>query len=251
MELLERRLDIASAYVFPADSISCDSQIWIELIRLKDEGHTLVELIQYGGNSLPDPHDFLIELNRAPCQPSGLVPLLIRIDRPAEDLSLQVAIRTKRVCCGQSGIDFDSKPDQSEGLNVLLAGELIETRECTKIVVVGLKIFGRYAFCALYLGALQLRKECANHAARHLVLQIEDIVELAVKPVRPKMGTRRGFDQLPGNANSIAGFAHTAFEHIPNTQLAPDLPDVDSLAFVGKSGLSRDDEQRLRPPKGR
>jgi len=63
--------------------------------------------------------------------------------------------------------------------------------------------------------------------------------------VGPDLST--GIVQLPGNANSIAGFAHTAFEHIPNAQLAPDLPDVDSLAFVGKSGLSRDDEQRFGP----
>src|SRR3954452_3913428 len=130
MKLLERLLDIAAANVIPADSIPCNSQIRIELVSLENKGYALVELIQYGGDSLPDPHKdswvFLIEFNCAPRQPSRLIAFLIRIDRPAEDLSLQAAISPQCVCCGQFGIDLDGKAGQSEGFNVLFASELIE-----------------------------------------------------------------------------------------------------------------------------
>ena len=57
----------------------------------------------------------------------------------------------------------------------------------------------------------------------------------------------RSVDQLPGNADSIASFAHTAFEHIANAKFTPDLLYVDGLAFVSKAGVSRDDEKRLGP----
>ena len=55
--------------------------------------------------------------------------------------------------------------------------------------------------------------------------------------------------QLDGNANTVAGLADAALEHIANAELAPDLLDIDRLALVGESGMSRDDEERESGPR--
>src|SRR5262245_28182499 len=57
------------------------------------------------------------------------------------------------------------------------------------------------------------------------------------------MHSARGVDKLPGDTYSVSCFAHTAFEHIPHSQLAPDLLHIDSSALVGEAGVPGDDEK--------
>src|SRR5712691_11402298 len=54
-------------------------------------------------------------------------------------------------------------------------------------------------------------------------------------------------DQLPGDPHSPAGFAHRAFEDIADAKLAPDLPHIGRLAFVGKARIAGDHEQPADP----
>ena len=87
---------------------------------------------------------------------------------------------------------------------VRFAGASIKAGERAKIVVVSLKAFGRFALGALDFGALQLRRDCADHAACHPILQIENIFKQAVEPIRPEMRSRCGIDELSGDADAIA-----------------------------------------------
>jgi hypothetical protein len=50
-------------------------------------------------------------------------------------------------------------------------------------------------------------------------------------------------DQLTGDAHSVAGFAHRAFEDISDAKLAPDLLHIDRLALVRKTRIAGDDKQ--------
>src|SRR5216684_6136691 len=57
------------------------------------------------------------------------------------------------------------------------------------------------------------------------------------------MRAGQGIDQLRGDAHSLARLAHRTFEHIPDTELAPDLLHIDRLAFVGETRIAGDDEE--------
>ena len=50
-------------------------------------------------------------------------------------------------------------------------------------------------------------------------------------------------DQLPGDADLIATFAHRAFEHVAHAQFTSDLLHIDSLPLVGEARISGDDEE--------
>src|SRR6185369_6992478 len=126
----------------------------------------------------------------------------------------------ERIRCGEFEIDTTGNFRELERFSSLFAGALIKGGERTKIVVVRLKTSGRFALRALDLGALQLRSDCADHTARHPILQIENIFKHAVELVRPEMCPRRSVDQLSGNANAVACLADAALQHVADAKLA-------------------------------
>jgi hypothetical protein len=75
-----------------------------------------------------------------------------------------------------------------------------------------------------------------RHTFGHSVLQIEDVVEPAIKAIGPQMRSSRRVDELASNAHSVSGLAHAAFEHIANTQLTPDLLKVSLRRTFGRIG---------------
>src|SRR5207249_10548166 len=52
-----------------------------------------------------------------------------------------------------------------------------------------------------------------------------------------------GIYQLGGDPQPVAGLADRAFEHVADTELAPDLLHIDRLALIGEARIARDDEQ--------
>ena len=119
----------------------------------------------------------------------------------------------------------------------------MEGRHAAQKVVVGIEAFGRLALGPFDLGLLELRRDGADHARRHLVLQIEDVRQVAIEAVRPEMRAGRGIDELAGDAHPAARLAHAAFEHVADAELAPDLLHVHRPALVGEARIARDDEQ--------
>jgi hypothetical protein len=79
---------------------------------------------------------------------------------------------------------------------------------------------------------------------RDLVLYGEDVGEIAVVAVGPDMPASLDLDQLRGDADPVAGFAQTAFEHIANAQFAPDFFHIDRATLVDQARTAGDDEQR-------
>ena len=76
---------------------------------------------------------------------------------------------------------------------------------------------------------------------------LKNIAEVTFKSIGPKVHPGRSINQLADDADFSRRLAHTAFKHVADAEFAPDLLDIDGLAFVGKGGVSRDDEQRFGP----
>ena len=99
---------------------------------------------------------------------------------------------------------------------------------------------------SLWIGLAHCRR-CAkqghfqllHHVGGDLVLDLEDVVELAVVGLRPQMRVGAGLDQLRGNPDGVARLAHRAFEHVGDVQRARDLRDLDFFAFEGERRRAR------------
>ena len=56
----------------------------------------------------------------------------------------------------------------------------------------------------LDLGTIQRRRDAANDAARNLILQIEYVFEIAIKPFGPQVGSVGRFDELTSDSHAVA-----------------------------------------------
>src|SRR5215468_3575159 len=90
--------------------------------------------------------------------------------------------------------------------------------------------------------------ENRDNRARYLVLDREDVVQLAVVALGPAVCPGDGIDELRRDADPIADPPNASFQHVACAQLAPDLPDIDGLALVLEGGIARDD-QKLGEPR--
>jgi hypothetical protein len=50
-----------------------------------------------------------------------------------------------------------------------------------------------------------------------------------------------------GDAKAVPGLAHAALQRITHAELAPDLPDIHSFAFVNEARIARDHKQPFDP----
>src|SRR5262245_410662 len=115
----------------------------------------------------------------------------------------------------------------------------------------GVQALRRLSCSSLNLRQLELWRNSAQDAARDLVLQIEDVLDPAVKTVRPEMHAVRGVDELAGYAHPVAGPAHAALQHIAHPEFASHLLHVHVPPLVGKAGVAGDDEQPAQAGQGR
>ena len=76
-----------------------------------------------------------------------------------------------------------------------------------------------------------------------LVLDGENVVELAVVSLGPDVRVGRSVDQLGGHPELAARFADAALHQILRAQLLGDFAQVHRLPLVDEGGVARDDEQ--------
>ena len=94
----------------------------------------------------------------------------------------------------------------------------------------------------LFLGQeleLQGRHDCLGN----LILDGEDIGEVAVVAVGPDMVAGLAVDQLGVDPHPVAGLADAAFEHMGDIELARDLADIESLALERECGVPGNDRE--------
>src|SRR3546814_20494514 len=76
---------------------------------------------------------------------------------------------------------------------------LVRSRDCAQVIVVGVEAFRLLALSPFDLGTFELRRDRADDACGHLILQVEDIVEGAFESLGPDMGAGRRIDELSGD----------------------------------------------------
>src|SRR5690242_20712198 len=123
-------------------------------------------------------------------------------------------------------IDRDRLLEQSQSLESPLFRYWIEGRKRAQVKIVGAEVGSPPRGGAAHLGGLQCRLDDPGDADRDTVLELEYVLQQAVEAVGPKMRAGHRVDQLAGDAHLHSRFAHRAFEHIANPQLAPDLLHV-------------------------
>src|SRR5262249_52400639 len=89
----------------------------------------------------------------------------------------------------------------------------------------------------------EFRLDSAGDGVGDLVLQFEQIGQIAVVSLGHYVMVCVGPDQLHRDADPLPRFAYAAFEDIAYTQFLADLLDVDGFAFVGEGRISRDDRE--------
>src|SRR5207237_5122035 len=90
---------------------------------------------------------------------------------------------------------------------------------------------------------LQLLDDCVSD----LVLDRENVGEIAIKTVGPNMTAVSAVDKLSSNANTGCDSSYASFQNKTYPQFTSDLLDFDRLAFVGKRGVSRRKEEARNP----
>src|SRR5215831_21344370 len=116
-------------------------------------------------------------------------------------------------------------------------------RQRAQVKIVNTEVLRRLAAGPLDLGEAQPRFDRANDIRRHLVLQIENVVDRTVETVGPDMRAGGGVNQLASDAHAVAGLAHAALEHVTHTKLVADLTQIWGFALVRKTRIARDHKE--------
>ena len=80
---------------------------------------------------------------------------------------------------------------------MLRIGREMDMGQATVIRSHRVDIADRSSACPLDLGTIDFRCNRADDLLGNLVLQIENIIQGAVKPIGPEVGARRDIDELP------------------------------------------------------
>src|SRR5882757_5498584 len=81
--------------------------------------------------------------------------------------------------------------------------------------------------------------QCRDNLLRYPVLQLEHVVQVAIKPIRPHMAAVQAVDQLRRQPDAVAALSDAALQHVANAQDAADLADVFGLVLENKTGIAR------------
>jgi hypothetical protein len=82
--------------------------------------------------------------------------------------------------------------------------------------------------------------ERVDDPARDIVLDLENIGQIAVVTIAPEMSAAFRVDELRGDAHALAGPPDRAFEHGADTELPADGANVDRAALVGEARIAGD-----------
>ena len=85
---------------------------------------------------------------------------------------------------------------------------------------------------------------------QHYGLIIVPLV-ITVESLGPKMGARRGFDELCGNPHASRCLPNTPFKHKAYAELTADLLDVNGSSLIRKTRIAGDHKQPSRFGKSR
>ncbi len=74
---------------------------------------------------------------------------------------------------------------------------------------------------AIHCGDSELARHRGGDFLHDLVLDVEDVLEVAVVAFRPKVAAAFRFDELGRDAHPIAGLSHAALDDVMDAEFAP------------------------------
>jgi hypothetical protein len=110
--------------------------------------------------------------------------------------------------------------------------------------IVGLEVLSVAAGDARALARAQMDLQCGDDGTRDLVLEGEDVLEVTIEALRPKVKAGGRVDQLRINPDPSRDTPDAAFEHIAYLQVLRDLPGRCRPSFVLEGRVARRDGQR-------
>src|SRR5262245_66445358 len=97
-------------------------------------------------------------------------------------------------------------------------------------MVIGLEAFGRLQPYTVDFRQFQLWANRAHDRRRDVILKIEDVCQLTLETVCPKMRPDNGIDELARESQAVASLAHTAFQDVPHAKLPAGSLHIDGTA---------------------
>ena len=122
-------------------------------------------------------------------------------------------------------------------------GVTVKVSLASKQAIISCQIVWWVGVCKLQAGLFDSSHQSRGYRTRHLFLYCKDILEVSIVALGPDVVPRTRLDQLCCNSHVVAGPADAAFEHVANTELIADFPDVSWLSFVCEGGMARYYEQ--------
>src|SRR5437764_7264860 len=95
----------------------------------------------------------------------------------------------------------------------------------------------------LVLGATELGLDLPGDPQGDLILDSEDIVQLAVEALRPDVVATEAVEELSRNSDVPFGFAHASFHDIAHTERRGDLTQIRRRLLVSLCRVARDHEE--------
>jgi hypothetical protein len=249
--VIDPQVGLAEVDPDPPARVPGQREVRAELERLVDRRRAGIELADHIGERLSSAGKrngvILAQFDRPVCKARGCGNLLLLIVHPAAALAPDIAIGSHSISGREFGIDFSCTNEQRQCAGIGRGCRLMHVRQPPQQQVIGVESFGLFPPRALDLRLLHLRCDRAHHARRHLILQLEDVVQLAFEPFSPKMGARGRIDELSGNPDLVGRLADAALEDVSHAELEADAADVDRLSFVDEAGVPGDHEQPADP----
>ena len=140
-------------------------------------------------------------------------------------------------------IELDRLVQHAQRLGVRFARRPMVQDLSGEHVFVGRHVLGRLALGALVRRRLDPAAQRRHDGRGHLVLDGEDVLELAVVALGPDMRLGLAVDQLHGDAHAVGGLAHASLDHVVDAEFLGDAARRHRLALVHEDGVARDDEE--------
>src|SRR6266446_1352904 len=121
------------------------------------------------------------------------------------------------------GIERKRPFEQAVGCHAIGLSALVHMPEATLAIIPGAHVLRPLRDYALAFGAGQRWLDRGGDTRGDVVLNREDVSQIAVVTLSPEMGTGGCIDQLAGDAHTLPGPAHATFEDIADTKVAADL----------------------------
>ena len=123
------------------------------------------------------------------------------------------------------GIRLNGGREQALRLGYAFRGELVEVPVAALDQIVTGEAPARRCPTLLYFHDLRLDR--SRDARRDVVLNREEIAELAIVAFRPNVVPGQRVDELGSDADPVPGLADAPFQHVAGAELLADLLDVD------------------------